>query len=213
MTNGEPSRRLSAFGRYLTLFAIAAVVVVISLPRLREFALRENEADARALLARLGAALETHAAERGSGAERPHGAQGPNGAPGPNGADRPLAVVDLVATGAPSQGAEGDALAPNSRANPTHPRGLADAEFLDGGRLLRRHGYLFDVAAGPDQRVAVRAWPWHAGRTGQRAFVDPLGAPPLAHANPEARFSGPDGGPELQTLGPETGWTLLGSGD
>lgn len=189
---------MSALGRYATLFAIAAVVVVISLPRLREFALRENEADARALLARLGAALEAHAAER------------------PLATEPALAVVDLLETGGASRGAASDVVPSGpltSSANPAHPRGLADAELLDGGRLLRRHGYLFDVASGPDHRIVVRAWPWHAGRTGQRAFVDPLGAPPLAHANPKAEFSGPDGGPALQALGPETGWTQLGSGD
>jgi len=39
---------------YLTLFLIGLVVVLVSLPRLRRFALRENELDAIALLADLG---------------------------------------------------------------------------------------------------------------------------------------------------------------
>jgi hypothetical protein len=39
---------------YLTLFLIGLVVVLVSLPRLRRFALRENELDAIALLAALG---------------------------------------------------------------------------------------------------------------------------------------------------------------
>lgn len=36
------------------LLAVGVVVLLVSLPRLREFALRENESDARALVARLG---------------------------------------------------------------------------------------------------------------------------------------------------------------
>ena len=40
---------------YLTLFLIGLVVVLVSLPRLRRFALRENELDAIALLQDLGA--------------------------------------------------------------------------------------------------------------------------------------------------------------
>lgn len=39
---------------YLTLFLIGLVVVLVSLPRLRRFALRENELDAMALLVSLG---------------------------------------------------------------------------------------------------------------------------------------------------------------
>src|SRR5689334_4788451 len=39
---------------YLTLFLIGLVVVLVSLPRLRRFALRENELDAMALLQDLG---------------------------------------------------------------------------------------------------------------------------------------------------------------
>ena len=45
--------RLSAID-HLTLFLIGLVVVLVSLPRLRRFALRENELDAIALLADLG---------------------------------------------------------------------------------------------------------------------------------------------------------------
>lgn len=173
------SPRASALGRYLTLVAIAAVVVVISLPRLREFALRENESDARALLARLGAKLEIHAAER------------------------PASVAALVSAA--------DAADTDDRGGLS--RWLGDAEYLAEGRLLRRHGYLFDVAEGPDRRFVVRAWPWRAGRTGTLAFVDPVGAAPLAHANQAARFSGPDSPPELSALGVDSGWSAADAGE
>ncbi|MBI5431939.1 MAG: hypothetical protein HZA52_03805 [Planctomycetes bacterium] len=164
MSAEEVARRSPSWWRYLTLVAIAAVVVVISLPRLREFALRENENDARVLLGRLASTLEVHAAER------------------------PAQVADLVAAG--------DGLA----------QWMTDAEYLDDGRLLRRHGYLFDVVRGPGECLAVRAWPWRAGRTGSRVFVDFVGAAPLVHPNAGARWSGPTGAPELATLDADAGW-------
>jgi hypothetical protein len=46
----------------LTLCAIAAVVLLVSLPRLREFALRENESDAQSLVKRLGDSLNAQPA-------------------------------------------------------------------------------------------------------------------------------------------------------
>ncbi|MBK7641812.1 MAG: hypothetical protein IPJ19_01970 [Planctomycetes bacterium] len=46
---------------YLTLFLIGLVVVLVSLPRLRRFALRENELDAIALLSSLGQDLDASA--------------------------------------------------------------------------------------------------------------------------------------------------------
>ncbi|MCC6408463.1 MAG: hypothetical protein IT453_14970 [Planctomycetes bacterium] len=164
MSAEEVARRSPSWGRYLTLVAISAVVVMISLPRLREFALRENENDARVLLGRLASTLEVHAAER------------------------PAHVADLVAAG--------DGLA----------QWMTDAEYLEDGKLLRRHGYLFDVVQGPDERLAVRAWPWHAGRTGSRVFVDLVGAAPLVHPNDAARWSGLAGAPELATLDAAAGW-------
>lgn len=50
----------------LTLCAIAAVVLLVSLPRLREFALRENQSDAEKLVKRLGGLCD--ARELASGA-------------------------------------------------------------------------------------------------------------------------------------------------
>lgn len=47
----------------LTLCAIAAVVLLVSLPRLREFALRENQSDAEKLVTRLGALCEARQPE------------------------------------------------------------------------------------------------------------------------------------------------------
>jgi hypothetical protein len=128
----RPSRR----GRMrwtdaFTLVAVGLVVLLVSLPRLRDFALRENEGDARALVLRLAQLAERDA----SGG---------------------LNVEQIVST------------------DPTLARQLDDVEFLEQGRLLRRHGYLFEVLAGEESERAcarVRAWPWKHRRTGYAAFA------------------------------------------
>jgi hypothetical protein len=171
MPEGAAVGRGTSWVRYLTLAAIATLVVVISLPRLREFALRENEADAKALLTRLGSTLAVHAAER------------------------PENVAALVA--------KSDDMLP----------WLTDADYLEQGRLLRRHGYLFDVVEGGDRHWIVRAWPWQAGRTGVRAFAERAGEAPVVHANDAARFSGPTGAPAIEELDATLGWRLANPAD
>jgi hypothetical protein len=144
---------------YLTLVAIAAVVVAVSLPRLSEFALRENESDARAMMTRLAKALETRSGS-------------------------PRNVEELV------------------RDTSGLLKWSTDTEFLESGRLLRRHGYLFELVAAGDRR-RVRAWPWSAGKTGNSAFLferEPL----LAHANVDGRWSGLDHPPEVEA--PDSDW-------
>jgi hypothetical protein len=81
-------------------------------------------------------------------------------------------------------------------------RQLADAEFLAGGRLMRRHGYLFEVtrvsvgsAEAPPTELCVRAWPWEPGRTGVAAFVGRPSGVVLGHPN-AGRWSARPGPPE-----------------
>ena len=136
----------------LTLGAIAAVVLVVSLPRLRDFALRENEADALRLTGRLADVVR--AAE-----------------PGVRRAD----LRELIGLA------------------PALSRQLDDAEFLDDGRCLRRHGYLFaavaeDAAAAGDLWIA--AWPWKHGRTGRVAFAWTAELGLVGHPNADGAFSG-----------------------
>jgi hypothetical protein len=135
-----------------TLAAIGLVVLLVSLPRLEAFALRENEEDAVALVERLGM----------------HGAR-----------ERCASIRELV---------EGDT---------TLRRQLDDVEFLDGGRLLRRHGYLFEMLrAGPalDAGATVRAWPWRHRKTGYAAFAwTDVGV--LGYPNSDGAWSGPDAAP------------------
>jgi hypothetical protein len=137
------------------LVAIGLVVLLVSLPRLREFALRENEEDARALVTRLAglAAREVQAAEKPS-------------------------IETLLAS------------------DPSAKRQLDDVEYLDGGRRLRRHGYLFEVGHAADG-TWVRAWPWEWRKTGISAYGWNSGTELVAHPNAEGRWSGLEAPPQV----------------
>lgn len=152
----------------LSLCAVAAVLVVVSIPRLCGMAQQENEVDARATTRLLAFALRAFGQERA-----------------PNLADL-LRMPELA--------------------------GLrADAEFLDQGRLLRRHGYLFELAqvtpsvaftaapltpfaapgGSPGVRRVVRAWPWEYGSTGRASFLATDSGATLMHANAGGHCQGP----------------------
>jgi len=159
--------RLQAAG---SLVAIATVVLLVSLPRLRDFALRENESDAQRLVSRLGL-LDAR------------DAQGARGTQGP--ASPARSIRELV------------------ESQPALARQLDDAEFLEGGTLLRRHGYLFDLAldsTGVSSARALRGWPWAHGRTGFTAFAWLPDRGMTAHANPAGLWSGPLRPPDLEEI-------------
>ncbi len=107
------------------LLAVGVVVLLVSLPRLREFALRENESDARTLITRLG---------------------------------------ELAAQGSPPR-----SLAETLERAPVLAERLEDVTWLDGGALLRRHGYLFQLDR-VDAGARITAWPWEHRRTGFSAY-------------------------------------------
>jgi hypothetical protein len=67
-----------------------------------------------------------------------------------------------------------------------------DLEWLDDGRLLRRHGYLFALTQTPDQPPAVEAWPWRYAQTGRAAYRWVPGQGLLGHPNAQGHFDGPD---------------------
>lgn len=98
---------------------------------------------------------------------------------------------------------------------PDLARRLSDAELLEGGRLLRRHGYLFDLAPSLPHAAAagpvLRAWPWRRGRTGLGAFVHDARGNLLGHANREALWSGPNP-PPRPTDAATSGWRRLDVG-
>lgn len=153
----------------LTLAAVAVVVLLVSLPRLQDLAVRENESDARWLTGRLGELGERTVTT-------------------------PADIRSML------------------EAQPALTRLLDDAEYLEGGRLLRRHGYLFELVAEADNEGgcgvhAVRAWPWRFERTGRSAYLWRCGEPLRAHENPGGLWSGLGGAPEVVTLA--DGWRSL----
>jgi len=201
-TSALAVRRTTGFGRALglsptgglSILAVVLVLVLVSLPRLREFALHQNERDALETARLVARAM----GELGHGAARPTIAQ-------PTIAE----VVEEAELG----------------------RQLSDAETFAEGRLLRRHGYLFEVvrvpalaveepagpgvvlaAEGEGSRLAVRAWPWAAradGGTGGKALLALSGGAVLGHPNPRGLWSGPER-PPTPTLGSGTaGWKRL----
>jgi hypothetical protein len=169
--NGERRRgRLRALD-VVTLASVATVVLLVSLPRLRDLALRENESDARRLAERLGAILVSQAGTNGL-ATRARGAR------------------DVV------------------ESEPLLARELGDLEYLEGGSLVRRHGYLFDIVTEESGLpLAVRAWPCVVGRSGERAFVWSAERGLLAHPN-RGRWSGAASRPPAAPaeLGLDPGW-------
>lgn len=138
--------------------AVVLVLIVVSVPRLRGLALRENEADARATAQLLARTLAEHLAGGGAAPE----------------------MAQLLAT--------------------PELASLSDAELLDG-RVLRRHGYLFELTrlfapadatwgAGERGLDAVRAWPWAHGRTGRRGYLVLADGTRLEHPNHPPRWQG-----------------------
>jgi hypothetical protein len=178
--------RASSFVRIvdrLTLAAIGIVVALVSIPRLKAFALRENELDAAQTLRVLGAAL---------------------GSPGWD-----FAAAGLV--GPPLPRAAGAALAPATvgelfLSTPSVARRLEDAELLADGRLLRRHGYLFDLTFDGGEPV-LRAWPWCYGETGLGAFSFSRAIGLVGHPNERPRWYGTERSPALPR--PGEGWLSI----
>ena len=90
-------------------------------------------------------------------------------------------------------------------------RRLEDAELLDDGRLLRRHGYLFDLVV-RDGEPILRAWPWCYGETGLGAFCYVLGTGVVGHPNEEPRWCGPGSAPPIPNSAPSAKAALASSG-
>jgi len=157
-----------SFSGALSLLAIAAVVLVVSVPRLRGIALLENEADAVGTAQLLARALQ---------------------------------ALDAKPRSSPSM---------RELLRRPELRGLDDAELLAEGRVLRRHGYLFEVTclspavtapAAPAcilsgepaalcGLLAIRAWPWEHGTTGLAAFLATQKGGRLVHPNTAPGWEG-----------------------
>lgn len=182
-----PTPRAGLFGLSLeglvSLAAVLAVVVAVSLPRLHGLARRENQVDARATAERFARALAELTPE-----------------------EHALPFEEL---------------ARRTRLERT----LRDAEWLENGRVLRLHGYLFELCPAPGAvlpvdgkleltqqpeagvaRRAVRAWPWSAA-TGRAAYVASPDGLLLAHPNDEGLWHGLEHRPAVDGDA-RTGWRI-----
>lgn len=99
-------------------------------------------------------------------------------------------------------------------------RDLADSELLEGGRLLRRHGYLFELVRLPAESPgtaldpaapavepaprAIRAWPWRHGSTGGAALLATANGALYLHPNTPPLWEGPR--PRQAWLADWDGW-------
>lgn len=78
---------------------------------------------------------------------------------------------------------------------------LGDVGWLEDGRRLRRHGYLFAMEPATDASPFLVAWPWEHGRSGRAAFAWSATAGVLEHPNPTGHLTGPSAWPTATTPG------------
>lgn len=102
---------------------------------------------------------------------------------------------------------------PKAPASAALLRAAGDAAWLDAGRVLRWHGYLFELeveARGAAPGAArIKAWPWQHGRTGVAAYAFDTRLGLLGHPN-RAGEPGPWSGLDLRPeLAAGRGWMRL----
>lgn len=96
----------------------------------------------------------------------------------------------------------------------------ADAVWLEGGHVLRRRGYLFELGTSVSGERFLRAWPWQVGSTGEAAYAFTREYGLLGHVNrsgpagsTRARalplWSGPGSAPRLSLKNGEEPWIVL----
>jgi hypothetical protein len=172
-------------GPHLLLVAVAAVVVLVSLPLLRGLALRENERDAIRTIRLFG--REVFAGNTANAVAAP-GVATPR-EPSPSLEDSLMALGAMV---------EGD---------DDLNRRLPDTRLVDDGRRLFRHGYLFELVIAEDDTPLLLAWPYSHGETGLAAFVLGPDGELYGHPNRSARWSGPANPPSREEAA--SAWCLL----
>jgi hypothetical protein len=162
----------------LSLVAVLAVLLVVSVPRLHGIAVQENEADAKATAALLARALAP-------------------GGPAPSLREL-LRRKDLAGLGAVAEVlAQGKLLrrpGDQLEVTPLAPAGAAPGAPL--GLLVNARGALAPVRA-------IRAWPWRHGATGRAAFLVTSGGALLAHPNTAGSQGLEGAGRDLASL---AGW-------
>ena len=149
----------------LTLSAVAGLLFLVSVPRVHQWAVQDNERDAISaihLLVRPVFGTEVQAAP-------------------PD-----LPVMETLAEALRTR--------------------LVDVNYDPTTRLIRRHGYFFDVGRDAEGHAIIRAWPTTHGRTGTHAFLYGLPGGLLRHSDPTGRWSGPEAMPPA---GSEPGWQRI----
>jgi len=165
----------------VTLLAITAVLVVVSLPRLHGFAVRENERDALLTAQLLARALGEH-----------------SDAP-------PESVAALVAAAdLQRQLADADYLADGQLLR-RHGYLFRFATLAPGMDLppTTAATVLAAAPAGSAPRPVVVAWPWAAPRTGREVLVASPEGRVWSHPNPVGTWSGPGDAPPVDA---DAGW-------
>lgn len=175
-----------SFSGALSLLAVVAVLVVVSLPRLRGLAQQENEVDAKSTARLLASALR----EMGSSPARKPAMRELLRRPELVG----LGDAELLAGGAVMR--RHGYLFEVTCLPPTVTATCAPAALL-GGESAALCGLL-----------AIRAWPWDRGATGRFAFLATQRGGTLAHSNSDSPWAGVESaGAVLESL---DGWSSAG---
>lgn len=175
---------------WLLLIAIGAVLASVSLSRLHVFAVHQNERDALFLLERLA---EQMPLEQTNGALMAD----PSKVPEVDVSRAGLDLRSLLRTGTESV------------------ERLGDLRWLQSGKILHRHGYLFDLVGTPgaeDSTLAtfcLRAWPKRHGRTGIATFGWCSKRGLIGHPNRSARWDGLSHGPTGDVARSTQDWPVL----
>jgi hypothetical protein len=140
-------RRLSISGAF-ALLAIAAVLVVVSVPRLHVLAQQENEVDARNTALLLARALRTHGAS----------------------AERPPSLADLLGR-AELGGLADSELLERDTVLRRHGYLFEITSLSPAVRLMSAPVALLCGTSASLPTTAIRAWPWTPGASGGSSFL------------------------------------------
>lgn len=147
----------------LILSAVGVVLFLVSVPRVHQFALQDNERDATSSLLVLSKIVQA--------------------------ADGDSSMRQLSLPGTWDQEI-------NCR--------LYDAHASEGSSIIRRHGYLLELAYRSDGTDFLRAWPSKHGATGRSAYLLDPKRGLIEHPNLDGAWSGAS---SQRPDGTEPGWS------
>ena len=150
--------------KYLTLCAVGALLFLVSVPRVHQLAVQDNERDA-------------------------------------------LSAIRALAQEAFSSGLSASPTSEELSASLSSR--LKDVRFDPTSKVIRRHGYLFEVVRGEPGSEFARAWPARFGETGANAFILRPDGAIMIHSNETAGWSGFS---SRRPTGAESGWAPIPKG-